>query len=702
MKLSSDQLAALFLFVSSLCLPAAESVETDICIFGGTSGGIIAAVQAAKMGKSVTLVEAGKYLGGLTTGGLGATDIGNKAAVGGISREFYHRIAGHYAQSASWTAETADDYFAKRKGGQAGASTLAGADATMWTFEPRVAEKIYFELLTEAKVPVYLQQRLVSVKKDGVRITEITLENGKSFRAKMFIDASYEGDLMAKAKVSYHVGREANATYGETLNGIRAETPHHQFTVPVDPFVKPGDPASGLLPFIQPGDGGTPGEGDKRVQTYNYRLCFTTNAANRLPLAPPPGYDAKKYELLARYLEALVAAGKKPVLAQFWNPIFMPNGKTDINNNGGFSTDFIGANYDYPEAGYERREQIRREHENYIRGLLTFLATSPRVPENMRREMQTWGPSKDEFLDTGGWPRELYVREARRLIGETVMTEKHCRASEVIKDSVGLAAYNMDSHNCQRIVKNGRAENEGDVQVPPMKPYAISYRALIPKAGECENLLVPVCLAASHIAYGSIRMEPVFMILGQSAATAAALAIDDQVPVQKLNYDKLRARLLADKQILEWSGGATASRLSPPKNLKGIIVDDSEARKEGFWSPSSAMGWLAGDGYVHDGNVNKGRCSLAFTPDISAAGDYEINLLAPPASNRATSVPVTVSIQGGPTKIVKVNERDERSGGVLPLGKFKLQQGKLTTVTISNKDTDGFVVADGVQLVPVK
>jgi hypothetical protein len=412
--------------------------------------------------------------------------------------------------------------------------------------------KVFREMLQQAKIPVHLKERLAAVRKEGTHIAEIKAESGKTFRAKVFIDATYEGDLMAKAKVSYTVGREGNAQYGETLNGIRAQTPKHQFTVPVDPYLRPGDSSSGLLPFIQGGDGGNPGDGDGRVQTYNYRLCFTTNAANRLPLAPPPDYDAARFELLARYVEALVAAGKKPQLSEFWNPIWMPNQKTDINNNGGFSTDFIGANYEYPEGGYATRQRIEREHENYIRGFLTFIATSPRVPKHMRDEMQRWGPCKDEFDDTGGWPNQLYVREARRMVGMYVMTEKNCRYHETAADSVALAAYNMDSHNCQRIVKNGNVENEGDVQVPPMKPYPISYRALIPKAGECENLLVPICLSATHIAYGSIRMEPVFMILGQSSATAASMAIDAEIPVQKVDYEKLRARLLADKQILEW------------------------------------------------------------------------------------------------------------------------------------------------------
>jgi hypothetical protein len=422
----------------------------------------------------------------------------------------------------------------------------------MWTFEPHVAEQVFKEMLLEAKVPVHYHQRLARVKKDGLIIREITMENGDVYRAKMFVDASYEGDLMAKAQVSFHIGREANSVYGETLNGIRAHTPAHQFKVPVDPYNKPGDPATGLLPFIQAGQGGRPGEGDARVQTYNYRLCFTTNASNRLKVVPPPDYNPAKYELLARYLEALVAAGQKPQLKEFWNPIWMPNGKTDINNNGGFSTDFIGANYDYPNGDYATRERICKDHENYTRGFITFLATSPRVPENIRREMQMWGPAKDEFQDSGGWPNQLYIREARRMISDYVMTEHNCRGAAKAEDSVGLGAYNMDSHNCQRIVKDGHVENEGDVQVG-VKPYPISYRSIVPKASECNNLFVPVCLAASHIAYGSIRMEPVFMILGQSAATAAHLALIEHIPVQKVDYPRLRTRLLADKQVLSWT-----------------------------------------------------------------------------------------------------------------------------------------------------
>jgi hypothetical protein len=688
------------LFVAVVGLNAA-TIEMDICIFGGTSAGIISAVQAQKMGKSVVIAEPGKFLGGLTTGGLSATDIGNKAAIGGLSRDFYHRIARHYTQESSWTLEKRDDYFTRRGSGQSAASNLDAADATMWTFEPHVARAIYDEMLKDANIQVLREQRLKSVKKDGARIVEFTTEDGNVFRAKVFIDCTYEGDLMAKAGVSYHVGREANATYGETLNGIRAETPKHQFTVAVDPYVKRGDPGSGLLPFIQPGDGGRPGNGDKRVQTYNYRLCFTTNVTNRAPLAPPPNYDAGKYELLARYLEALVAAGKKPQLKEFWNPIWMPNQKTDINNNGGFSTDFIGASYDYPEADYATRERICEEHENYIRGFLTFMATSPRVPESMRREMHQWGPCKDEFPETGGWPNQLYVREARRMISDYVMTEKNCRGQEVINDSVGLAAYNMDSHNCQRIVKNGHVENEGDVQVPPMKPYPISYRSLVPKQSECENLFVPVCLAASHIAYGSIRMEPVFMILGQSSATAASMAIDEKIPVQKVNYARLRERLLADKQVLDWTNAAPARAASDRLKFDGIVLDDADAQKTGEWVESSSITPLVGSAYLHDGNGNKGQMKIIFQPDLPEAGEYEVFLIATSNPNRASRVPVSISVSNSSTRTIveHVTTVNEKTNAIHGLGKYRLPKGHDSRIRISNGGTDGFVVVDGLQLI---
>ncbi len=549
---------------------AAQVITTDICVYGGTASGVAAAVQTGRMGRSVALAESGNRLGGLTSGGLGMTDIGNKQAIGGIAREFYHRVALHYASDDAWRSQSREDYF-NRGSRSTRKEALGAADSTMWTFEPSVAENILKQMLAESGVRVHFQQRLASVMKTGPRITEITMESGEVYRAKMFIDATYEGDLMARAGVKYTVGREPNALYHETLNGVRANTPKHQFDVPVDPYIRPREPGSGLLPFIQPGDGGRPGDGDHRVQAYNFRLCFTTNTANRLPLRPPANYDPAQYELLARYIEARVAAGRTPELRAVCKLDWMPNGKTDMNNNGAFSTDFIGANYDYPNADYATRARIWKAHEDYTRGFWHFLCTNPRLPESLRREASAFGLCRDEFTDTGGWPHQLYVREARRMVSDYVMTEHNCRGEIKAADAIGLGAYGMDSHNCQRIVKNGHVENEGDVQAHGFPPYPISYRSIIPSAAACENLVVPVCLSATHIAYGSIRMEPVFMILGQSAATAAALAIAENWPLQKVPYQKLRARLLADKQVLDYAASSTGQRALP---LKGKFSNE--------------------------------------------------------------------------------------------------------------------------------
>ena len=516
----------IFIVCVSICFSprsqAGQTVQSDLCVFGATSAGVAAAVEAAREGRKVVLTEFGGHVGGMTAGGLSQTDIGNKGAIGGLAREFYQRMGRHYGTNEAWK------------------------------LEPSVAERIFHEMLSEAGVTVYLHQRLASVQTNRARLESITMEDGAVFRARVFIDASYEGDLMAKAGVSCFVGREANAVYHETLDGVRAVTPKHQFTVAVDPYLRPGDSSSGLLPLMQDQPPGKDGDGDHSVQAYNFRLCLTQNATNKLPIAPPADYDSSRYELLARYLEALVAAGQKPRLAQFINIQPMPHGKTDINNNGGFSTDFIAGNASYPEGSYAERERIWRAHEDYTRGFLHFLASNPRVPPALRDEMQSWGLCKDEFADTGGWPHQLYIREARRMVSDYVVTENNCRFSMNVPDPVGLAAYTMDSHNCRRIARHGRVENEGDVQVGGFPPYQISYRSIVPRKSECENLLVPVCLSASHIAYGSIRMEPVFMVLGQSSAMAAGLALEGNVAVQKIRYDDLRRRLLAAKQILAW------------------------------------------------------------------------------------------------------------------------------------------------------
>jgi hypothetical protein len=662
----------------------------DVVVYGGTSGGIIAAVQAARMGKTVVLVEPGQHLGGLTSGGLGATDIGNKAAIGGLSREFYRRVARHYGRDDAWVQQTRDDYRKLSRRDQA-------QEDTMWTFEPHVAEAIYREMLREAKVPVLLGERLElgrGVVKDGNRIKAIAMESGLVILGAMFIDATYEGDLMARAGVSYHVGREANATYGETLNGVYFGD-KHQFRVPVDPYVVAGDPASGLLPGIQAGDPGQAGEGDRRVQAYNFRICMTDVPANRIPWPKPEGYDPGRYELLLRYIQAGIWDALGSITP-------MPNRKTDTNNNGAFSTDNIGMNYDFPDGDYATRERISREHVTYQQGLMWFLANDPRVPEKVRNDVVRWGLCKDEFTATGGWPHQLYVREARRMISDYVMTQHNCQRRQVADDAVGLAAYNMDSHNCQRYVdKTGHPRNEGDVQVG-VSPYPIAYRSIVPREAECANLLVPVCLAASHIAYGSIRMEPVFMVLGQSSATAACQAIDHSSAVQRIDVSALQARLKADGQVLEWTAPARVERPSlDPKSLPGTVLDDSQAKLTGDWMSSAAIGGFVGPNYLHDGNTDKGEKTARFDLDLPAPGVYEVRVAYAPDANRATNVPITVESAEG-SKTIRINQQRGPAQGspFVSLGTFRFEGGKKGAVMIANQGTDGHVIVDAVQCIP--
>lgn len=534
----------------------------DVVIYGGTSAGISAAIQTSRMGNTVVLIEPSQRLGGLTTGGLGATDIGNKQAVGGISREFYKGIKKYYEDTSIWKWKRAEEYQQDRN--------IANTDA-MWTFEPSAALEVYRRMMEPEKIRVVYGERLNredGVKKEGGRILEIEMENGNSYRGRMFIDATYEGDLMAAAGVSYSVGRESNDEYGESLNGnqpnktsltLRGRTSrnqdNHNFIDGVDPYVVKGDPSSGLLPFIGSEGLGKNGQGDDRIQAYCYRMTLTDHPDNRIPFAKPEDYNELDYELLFRNYEA----AKGPVEEMYsygdklvpWINTKMPNRKTDTNNQKGFSTDFIGQNYEYPEASYELREKIAERHRKFQEGLMWTLAYHPRIPEKVRAVVSQWGMCKDEFTGNQGWTDQLYIREARRLISDYVMTQKHCEGFEVADDPVGLGAYGMDSHNVRRYVDStGFVQNEGNVEAPVSGPYPVSYRSIIPKKAECTNLLIPVCLSATHISYGSIRMEPVFMILGQSAATAACMAIDAGVNIQDVEYEKLKERLLSDGQIL--------------------------------------------------------------------------------------------------------------------------------------------------------
>lgn len=529
--------------------PGSETAETfDLVVYGGTSAGIAAAVQASRMGLAVVLVSPERHLGGLSASGLGYTDTGNKAVIGGLAREFYHRIWQHYESPNAWMWQKRSQY------GNQGQGTPAvdGAQRTMWIFEPHAAERVFESLAAEHNVDVrrgeWLDRERGVVLQDG-RILSITTVSGCAFSGSAFIDATYEGDLMAAAGVSYRVGREGAAQFGEEWAGVQKDARHHGHHFPdgVDPYLVPGDPSSGLLPRISADPPGQEGHGDCRIQAYGFRLCLTKVPENRVPFAKPDDYDPRQYELLLRVLDT----GWRETFRKF-DPI--PNAKVDMNNHGPFSSDNIGMNYAYPEGSYEVRERIVREHASYQQGLFYFLANNPSVPGDVRNELAQWGLARDEFTDHGNWPHQIYVREARRLEGEFVMTEHECLAKREVPKPVGMGSYVMDSHNVQRYVTGqGYVQNEGDIGVRPLRPYSIAYGSLTPKREEVKNLLVPVCVSSSHIAFGSIRMEPVFMILGQSAATAAALAIQHSIPVQDIDYAELRARLTRDGQILEFT-----------------------------------------------------------------------------------------------------------------------------------------------------
>ena len=546
-----------------LAAPLSAAVhEADVCVFGGTSGGVVAAVQAARLGKSVVLAEPGRHLGGMTSGGLSAVDIGDPRSIGGITREYFTQLAATAGVTLEW-----DRPFSSKAGG-------GPATGGAYAIEPHQAERVFTEMARAAGVRVLFDARLASVKKDGARLTELTLDNGDVLRAQVFLDTTYEGDLMAKAGVSHTLQREGRAQYGETLAGIHYAKSYQPRTThqkpgangrvpggqgvwdrdfPLDPYVVKGDPQSGLLPLIQAGDPGTPGDPAPGVQAYCYRLCLTTDPANRLPITPPADYDPKRYEIVVRFIEACQSIGDAMDLRWFSKHDPLPRDKWDFNT-ATFGGNLPGASWAWPEATYAERKRIAQQHQDYHRGLLHFLATDPRVPEQVREDMRRFGLPKDEFTDNGGWPHQLYIREARRMVSDLVMTEHHTFGRQVAPKAVALGSYGTDVHEIRRIVKDGVVIREGKIAAGRggAGPYPIGYDALVPRRAECENLLVTFALSASHVAFASIRMEPVFMASSQSAATAAVLALDSRQAVQDVDYATLRQRLLADRQVLDW------------------------------------------------------------------------------------------------------------------------------------------------------
>ncbi|MCE8922439.1 FAD-dependent oxidoreductase [Bacteroides ovatus] len=639
--------------------------EVDICIYGGTSAGVIAAYTAQQSGKSVLLIEPGRHLGGMSSGGLGFTDIGNKYVVQGLALDFYRRLGTHYGK------------------------------LEQWIFEPSVAETIFKDYIKRAGIEVWYENRLSDVEKQRNSITTITLEDSKhpnhttnrKVRAKVFIDCSYEGDLMAKSGVSYIVGREANSQYGETYNGVELMD-RHQFPDGIDPYKIKGDSTSGLIYGINPAPVNSNGTGDKKVQAYNFRITLTNRPENRIPITKPDNYNPSRYELLLRLKE--LHPWNKHTDVLIWSD--MPNGKTDINNFGGFSTDVIGGNWNYPDADYEEGARIWKFHEDYTKGLLYFVGHDERIPESIRNQMLEWGYPKDEYTDNGHWTHQLYVREARRMIGELVMTQHHCQGRETVTDGIGWAAYTMDSHNCDRHIVNGMVKNEGNVEIGGFSPYPISYRAITPKQNEVQNLLVPVCLSTSHIAYGSIRMEPVFMVLAQSAAIAAGQAID--------KYDNCVQKVDAKAILKEFRENPLADKSQPE-----ILIDNhdtSHVQRTGEWKTEI---WKAyGPDFFSDDSKGKNLKTIQYTPVIPVDNLYEIYAYFPKVQNATTQTHIDI-YDGNELhkKIIRSSDivvEGQTSGEWVSIGQYKLTKGMDNYVRISNEEADGIVVADAVLFIP--
>jgi len=650
----------IFIFLQS-------KAQYDVCVYGGTSAGVIAAYTAAKQNKKVILIEPGNHLGGLSSGGLGYTDIGNKYVVTGLARNFYRRMGRHYGKFETWI------------------------------FEPHAAEAIFNDYIKEANVPVLYQYRIVDAVKKNNSIQNITIEHSaipqsstnKTITAKMFIDCSYEGDLLAKAGVSYTVGREDNSTYNETWNGVQL-LDKHQFPDGIDPYKIPGDSSSGLLWGISKNPVLTNGTGNKMVQTYNYRLCLTNDPANKIEITRPDGYDSTMFEILLRYIAVFKP---KELNDRVLKIDMMPNHKTDINNNGPFSTDYIGMNWNYPDGDYNTREKILQDQLHYTKSLLYFIGHDPRMPAHLRNEMLQWGYPKDEYTDNNNITPQAYIRESRRMIGAYVMTQNNCEGRETITDAVGMAAYTMDSHNCERLIVNGMVKNEGDVQKGGFGPYPISYRSLIPKENECNNLYVPVCLSASHIAYGSIRMEPVFMVLAQSSAAAACMAIDKKQTVQQVDVKQLQ-QLLTSNPLMDGS-------------VAEILVDDNDATQVTITGPHQVekTGGYGNTWIKIPPKEGNNETQVIYKPEIKTSGRYTIYAYQSSIDKAASKTHFI--IQNGNSKkdifiAPHTNVEGQTSGEWVSLGTYELKKGKSIQVTVSGKEVDGVMMADAVLLVPDK
>ena len=643
---------------------AAEFVKRDVCVYGSSPAAMTAALQVRAQGRSVALIVPGQHIGGMLVEGLGSQDVNNNGTqnelvISGLSKEFYQRIGAKYGK------------------------------AVQYRFEPKIAQATINEWLIEAGVDVFrgnrLAERFEAVQKDGTEIVELEMENGNRFRAEVFIDGTIEGDLMKWAGVSYVVGRESNATYGETLNGIR-NGGYRQFAKNVDPYIVPGNPASGLIATIQDEPLGTLGAADDNIMGFCFRQTLTKTAGNKITITQPADYDPANYEIYRRYL----AAG-----GSLYSPSAnLPNGKTDLGSWHDLSGNLYGYSKGWPDGTYSQREAIYTYHKNFIQGLYWFLANDPAVPLAVRNNWSQWGLAADEFTDNGGWPRSLYIRSGRRMVSDYVITEADTKGQTVAADSICVAWWPPDMHHARRIVQNGRAFNEGFVFASDYVPFPISYRSIVPKRSEATNLLVPAALSSSYVGYGSVRLEWNQMICGQSAGAAAVEALRTGDAVQDVDYARLRPVIKAAGLVLE-----VPDTLSLPG---GTIVDNSDASQfsqTGTWVTTTSVAGYVGSNYLHDNNSDKGSLSATFQPLVATAGSYLVYGRWSSGSTRSSSVPVTITHAAGQTDITVDQQQNGNQWNLL--GTFVFAVGSTGSITYKNVGTSGFVIVDAIQLVPV-
>ncbi|QIU92675.1 FAD-dependent oxidoreductase [Bacteroides faecium] len=660
MKNIVNLLALVILFSSFGIVPKEE--KYDLIVYGGTSSGIIAAYAASKGGLKVAILEPGKHIGGLTTSGLGHVDIGNPETVGGYAREFLKRVGSHY-----------------------------GKTKIQVDMESSVAENVFQQMLKETGVDVYYHSRLLSrrgVVRQGNKIQNLILEDGREFSARIYIDATYEGDLMAQSGVSYTVGREAIKKYNESSAGIQ---PYKLVRKYNDTQLKEVKQLSDAFPLDYVfSDREQVGDADHRVQAYVYRLCITTNKENQVPFTKPGGYDPQRYANVLTRINRLKLLTLDKALTLYK----LPNQKFDVNH-----MDLVNASWKYAEASYEDRNYIESYHKHYQQGLLYFLSNDEKVPEQLRNDTKRYGYAADEFADNDNWPYMLYVREGRRMIGKYVMRQQDAWDNPHKEDAIAIGSYFMDCHTVQRfITPAGEMLEEGEMKHAPFRPYEISYGAIIPKQKECENLFVSVCMSATHTIYGSLRMEPVFMMTGHAAGAASVLAIRDNLAIQQVDIQQLQKELISQGQILHYT--PEDEFYIDKETVTGYVMDDADAILTGHWGHSVSAGPFLMYDYRFVNQSATETAVAVFEPDLPGNGIYEIQIMYSPDQNRSKAVRVVIETDDG-EKIVFVDmtQQIESPDYWFSLGTYKFSKVGKPKVIISNQGTGGIVVADGIRFI---